>query len=239
MTPRHPIRTLAAKELSILLNAPATYVIFFLFLLITGYLFVAPLFSVGVSTLDSFLRPLPLIFTFTIPALTMRSFSEEYRAGTIEYLSTLPLRDYEIVLGKYVAALGLIGALLAFTLIYPLILLIVGRPDIGQLVGAYASIIGLVVFYAAIGVWASSVTRNQVVAFIIGFFVCFLFFLLGRVAEMVPGVFAAFLRGWAVETHFDALARGVLDTRDLIYWASGATFFLAACLASLNARRWR
>jgi ABC-2 type transport system permease protein len=208
-------------------------------LLFTGYLFASPLFTVGLSTLDSFLRPLPLIFTFTIPALTMRSFAEEYRGGTMEYLSTLPLKDHQIVLGKYLAALGLVGTLLAFTLFYPAVLFVVGRPDLGQIIGAYASILGLVVFYAAIGLWASSLTRNQVVAFIIGFFVCFIFFLMGRIAEVLPGALAAFLRGWAVETHFDALARGVLDTRDLLYWASGAVFFLAACLTSLNARRWR
>ena len=94
-------------------------------------------------------------------------------------------------------------------------------------------------FDVAIGVWASSVTRNQVVAFIIAFFTCFVFFLLGRVAEALPGILAPFVQGWAVETHFESLARGVLDTRDLLYWASGAAFFLAACLASLNARRWR
>ena len=100
----------------------------------------------------------------------------------------------------------------------------------GQMVGSYVSILGLASFFAAIGLWASAFTRNQVVAFIIGFFVCFIFFLLGHVADFLPGVLASFVRGLSIETHFDALARGVLDTRDLLYWASGTVFFLAACL---------
>jgi len=234
-----PILTLARKELTILFNAPATYVIGVVFLLINGWLFASPLFLVNQSSLDTFLRPLPLIFTFLVPALTMRSFSEEFKAGTIEYLATLPLEDHEIVLGKYLAALGLIGALVSFTLVYPLVLLCIGRPDMGQIVGGYVSILGLASFFAAIGLWASALTRNQVVAFIIGFFVCFIFFLLGRIAELLPGALASFVRSLSVEEHFEALARGVLDTRDLLFWASGTVFFLAACLTVVQSKKWR
>jgi len=234
-----PVFMLARKELSMLMNAPATYVISVVFLLVTGWLFVSPLFQLNQSTLDTFFRPLPLIFTFLVPALTMRSFSEEFKSGTIEYLATLPIEDHEIVLGKYLAALGMIGLLTAFTLFYPLALLIVGRPDPGQLIGVYVSILGLAAFFAAIGLWASALTRNQVVAFIIGFFVCFIFFLLGRVADFLPGLLSSFVRGFSVDAHFEALARGVLDTRDLLYWATGSAFFLAACLATVQSRKWR
>ena len=239
MIRRSPVFTLARKELSVLLNAPATYVIFVTFLLVTGYLFAAPLFQMNLSTLDGLVRPLPLLFTFLIPALTMRSFAEEFRAGTIETLSTLPLRDSQLVLAKFLSVLGLIGLLLACTLVYPALLLWIGRPDVGQMVGTYLAILGLVSFFAAIGVWASSMTRNQVVAFILGFFVCFFFFLLSRVADLLPGSLDPLIRVWSIENHFDALARGVLDTRDLLYWASGTVFFLGACLLSLHSRRWR
>jgi len=231
--------TLARKELTILLNAPATYVISVVFMLITGWLFVSPLFQVNQSTLDTFFRPLPLIFTFLVPALTMRSFSEEFKSGTIEYLSTLPLEDHEIVLGKYVAAMGLIGLLVTFTLVYPLVLLLVGRPDPGQLFGVYVSILGLASFFTAIGLCASAVTRNQVVAFILGFFICFTFFLLSRVADFMPGFLAGFVRGLSVDAHFDALARGVLDTRDVLYWVTGTAFFLAAALSVMQSKKWR
>jgi ABC-2 type transport system permease protein len=233
------IGILARKELTMLFNSPATYVIFVIFLIITGWLFAAPLFQNNLSTLDGFVRPLPLIFSFLMPALTMRAFAEEFRTGTIELLATLPIEDHELVLAKYLAAMGLIAALLAFTLVYPIVLLVIGRPDVGQMVGAYLSMLGLASFYSAIGLWASSMTRNQVVAFIIGFFVCFLFFLMNWVASYLPGAAASFMRGFSVEAHFDALARGVLDSRDLLYWISGTVFFLAACLASVHSRRWR
>jgi len=231
--------TLARKELAIMLNTPATYVISVVFMLITGWLFVSPLFQVNQSTLDTFFRPLPLIFTFLVPALTMRSFAEEFKTGTIEYLSTLPLEDHDIVLGKYLAAMGLLGLLIAFTLVFPVVLFFVGRPDPGQLVGVYVSIVGLASFFSAIGLFASVTTRNQVVAFIIGFFICFLFFLLNRVADFMPGLLANFVRGFSVDEHFDALARGVLDTRDLLYWATGTIFFLTACLSVMQSKKWR
>jgi len=236
---KSPILILARKELAILSSAPATYVIAVVFLLINGWLFVSTLFQFNQSALDTFLRPLPLIFTFLVPALTMRAFSEEFKAGTIEYLATLPIEDHEIVIGKYLAALGMIGSLVAFTLFYPLVLFLIGRPDPGQIIGAYASILGLTSFFAAIGLWASALTRNQVVAFIVGFFVCFFFFLLGRMAEFLPGVLASLVRDLSIETHFDALARGVLDTRDLLYWASGTFFFLSACLMMVQSKKWR
>jgi len=170
-----------------LFNSAATYVIYVVFLLIMGWLFVTPLFQMNQSTLDTFLGPLPLILSFVIPALTMRSFSEEFKTGTIEYLSTLPIRDYEVVLAKYLAAMGMLGVLMLFTLVFPVVLLIAGHPDVGRMVGAYVSIIGLGSFFSAIGVWSSSMTRNQVVAFIVGFFVCFIFFLLHRMADFPAG----------------------------------------------------
>ncbi len=231
--------TLARKELSTMMNAPATYVIGVIFLLITGWLFLSPLFMLNQSTLDSFVRPLPLLFTFLVPALTMRAFSEEFKAGTMEYLATLPIEDHEIVLGKYLSVIGLIGFLMAFTLVFPLVLFVIGRPDVGQLIGAYISILGLASFFVAIGIWASAFTQTQVVAFIIGFFVCFIFYLLGRVADFLPGMLANFVRSLSVETHFDALARGVLDTRDLLYWVTGTAFFLLWSLAVVQTRKWR
>ncbi len=231
--------TLARRELAAMMHAPATYVISVVFLLVTGWLFVSPLFVLNQSSLDSFVLPLPLIMTFLVPALTMRAFSEELKSGTLEYLSTLPLEDHQIVMGKYLGAMGLLGLLISFTFVYPIVLFLVGRPDPGQVLGTYCAILGLVSFYASIGLWASSLTRNQVVAFIIGFFVCFVFFLLGRVADFLPGMLAPFIRMISVEGHFESLARGVLDTRDILYWASGTVFFLIWTLSMVQSRKWR
>jgi ABC-2 type transport system permease protein len=124
-----------------------------------------------------------------------------------------------------------------FTLAYPIVLMVIGQPDKGAMIGAYASIIGMSLFYTAIGVWASSLTRNQVVAFIIGFFVCFIFFILDRIAEYAPGVLADIVRALSVAAHYDALARGVLDSRDLLYWISGSLLFLGATLSVIRNRR--
>jgi ABC-2 type transport system permease protein len=236
---RRPVFVLARKELFTLLNSPATYVVCVVFLVTSGWLFAAPLFQFNQSSLDTFLRPLPLLFTFLLPALTMRSFSEEFKAGTIEYLATLPIKDYEIVLGKYLGVLGWLSIVMVFTLAYPLLILLIGRPDIGHLIGSYVAIAGLGAFFAAIGLWASALTRNQVIAFIVSFFVCFTLYLLERVADFMPGVLSEVVRSLGVTTHFEGLSRGVLDSRDLLYWASGSLFFLGACLAVMNSRRWR
>src|SRR6266480_6738115 len=151
MTSRQrPIFVLAKKELFTMFHSPATYVVCVVFLVTSGWLFAVPIFQFNQSSLDTFLRPLPLLFTFLIPALTMRSFSEEFKTGTIEYLTTLPIKDYEIVIGKYLGALGWLGGLLLFTLVYPLILMLIGRPDPGQLVGAYAAALGLGAFFTTL-----------------------------------------------------------------------------------------
>jgi ABC-2 type transport system permease protein len=234
-----PVGVIACRDLTLLFNALSTYVVAVIFLILTGWLFVSPLFQYGQSTLDTFIRPLPLIFTFLIPALTMRSFSEEFREGTIEYLGTLPLEDWQIVLGKFLAALGLIAALLGFTLVYPALLFIIGQPDLGQLLGVYCAILGLSAFFCAISLWASALTRNQVVAFIIGFFVCFVFYLFDRFAQLFPPTLATFVSAFGIDTHFDALTRGVLDLRDILYWCSGVSFFLVACLTAVQTRRMR
>lgn len=236
---QRPIFVLARKELVSALNTPATYVICVLFLVTSGWLFAVPLFQFRQSTLETFLRPLPLLFLFLVPALTMRSFAEEYKAGTIEYLATLPIKDYEIVLGKFLGALAWLLILIAFTLVYPLALIGVGRPDYGHLVASYIAAISLGALFTAIGLWASALTRNQVVAFIVSFFVCFTLYLMDHIARFAPALLSPWIAAFGINTHFESVARGVIDTRDLLYWVSGTVFFLSACLAVLNSRRWR
>jgi ABC-2 type transport system permease protein len=233
------IGILARKELAALFNAPATYVVWVIYLVITGWLFTMPLFNFNQSSLDTFLKPLPLLFTFILPALTMRSFSEEFKTGTIEYLATLPVKDYEIVLGKYLAVLGWLATLLVFTLAYPVVLAIIGRPEPGHVIGSYLAIAGLGSLYAAVGLWASALTRNQVVAMILSFVVCFVLLIIDRVADFAPGFLSGFIRSLGIGPHYELLTRGVIDTRDILYWLSGAGFFLVACLAVMNSRRWR
>src|SRR5258708_35691857 len=109
---RTPIAILAHKELFMLFNSPATYIVCVVFLVTSGWMFAMPLFQINQSSLQTFIAPIPLLFSFLIPAMTMRTFSEEFKSGTIEFLATLPIKDYEIVLGKYLGALGWLAALL-------------------------------------------------------------------------------------------------------------------------------
>lgn len=236
---RNSILTLAKRELAMMVNSLATYVVAVFFLLLIAWLFVSPLFANNISTLDAFFQPVPLLFAFLVPALTMRSFAEEFKGGTIEYLSTLPLEDYEIVLAKYAAFMTLMGVLIGFTLPFAVVLFVIGRPDVGQVVGGYIAVLSLTSFYGAIGLWASALTRNQVVAFIVSFFVSFVFFLFSRLAELLPGMMSNFVQVWSVTEHYGGLIRGVLDARDMVYWVSGTFFFLAACLAVVQSRKWR
>jgi len=235
---KSPLWVLARRDLSVMFSSPGTYIISVVFLMTVGWLFISPFFLVNQSSLETFLAPVPILFTFLIPALTMKLFAEEFKTGTMECLATLPVKDYEIVLGKYLAALGLVATLLVFTLFYPLVLFCVGRPDLGEILGGYGAVVGLAVFFAAIGLWASSLTRNQVIAFILAFFVCFAFFLLNHVADFLPGVLADWVRWCGVDGHFQSLSRGVFDSRDLIYWLSGAVLFLSSCLITVHSRRW-
>jgi ABC-2 type transport system permease protein len=235
----HPSLVIARKELFAIFNSPASYIVAVVFLVTAGWLFSIPLFQINQSSLDTFFGPMPSLFLILLPALTMRSFSEEFKGGTIEYLATLPIKDYEIVLGKYLAAIGWLAVILSFTLVYPIILFVIGRPDPGELLGGYLGLLGIGAFFAAIGLWASALTRNQVIAFIISFFICFTLFLTDRIADFMPLGLAPVVRAIGVNTHFDTMARGVLDTRDILYWLSGSAFFLVACLATLHSRRWR
>jgi len=240
---RCPITTLARKELFTLFNSPATYVVCVVFLVTSGWLFAVPLFQVGQSSLDTFLRPLPLLFALLIPALTMRSFSGEFKDGTIEYLATLPIKDYEIVLGKYLGAMGWLSVIMLFTLAYPVIIQIIGRPDIGQIIGSYAAVFGLSAFFCAIGLWASALTRNQVVAFILSVVICLFLLLAGfnpvtdLLTRWASPALVDTVAAFSVVTHFDGFQRGVIDTRDLAFFLSVIGFALFATGVILRGHR--
>ena len=233
------VRLLALKELREALNSPMPAVFSAAFFLIQGWFFTAPLFVNGQAVMDDFFAPLPLVLGFFLPAFTMRLFAEEYKTGTMESLSALPLRDAEIVLGKYLAALAAWGSLLALSLVYVGMLALLGAPDAGGLAGAYLGAALLGAFYAAAGLFASSLTRSQVVAFLLGFLFCFFFFLVGKAAQFVPGAPGALMSFLGVDAHAASFQRGVVDSRDVVYFLSGSAVFLAGTLASLDSRRWR
>jgi len=232
--------TFAAKELRSFFNSAVAYVILTLFLLIAGWFFATSLFLNGQADLRDILSiVVPLIYLFFIPALTMRLIAEEKKSGTIELLVTLPVRDVEIVLGKFLATVILLATALALTFAYPLTISLLGDPDGGALLGGYCGLLLMGSAYLAIGMFTSGMTQNQIVAFITGFVLIFALFMLDKVIIFFPGAIASILEYASVTYHFQNLARGVIDSRDIIYYVSLITLFLFLAVRSLEARKWR
>ncbi|MBL0058644.1 MAG: ABC transporter permease subunit [Elusimicrobia bacterium] len=230
---------LTQKEWKESFNSPMPYIVLVLYFVIMGWFFTASLFLGGQATLDEFFGPMPLILGIFLPAFTMRLFAEEFKTGTIETLATLPLEDGEIVLGKFGAVLTVWLAMIGLSAVYLALLVFLGPPDLGQMAAGFVGAVLLGAFFGALGLFASSLSRSQVVAFLLGFLFCFAFFLIGRTADYVPGVPGQLLSYLGVDRHFSGFMKGVVDTRDVLYFLSGTVLALTATLASFNSRRWR
>lgn len=235
------------KEINSFFSSPIGYLVIGLFLIGNGlFLWVFQggynIFDSGFANLSPFFRLSPWIFLFLIPALTMRSFSEEIRQGTLELLLTKPISKWELVLGKYLGALLLIVLALLPTLLYVLSINSLGKPegnfDSGAITGSYFGLLFLGGCYAAIGVFVSSLTQNQIVSFILAVFLCFVcFFAFDQLQGIQLFRFGAFgLEDLGINAHYQSISRGVIDTRDLVYFLSFITFFLALTTLSLNQR---
>jgi len=176
---------------------------------------------------------------FFVPAVTMRLLSEEKRSGTIEVLLTLPVKDYEIILGKFLAGLILIVVAVILTLVYSLTLSGLGDLDSGSVAAGYIGLIFLGASYLSIGVFTSSLTQNQIVAFITSFVIIFALFMLDKVLIFMPGFLVSFFEYLSVDYHFSNISRGVIDSRDVIYYLSIISFFLFLAVKALESRKWR
>ncbi len=231
----HETWTLTKRELHAYFDSPAAYVVLSVFLLFTGWFFSNPLFIENVASLRSFFEYARGIFLFLVPAITMSLFAEERRAGTLELLLTMPIRDWQIILGKLLAATLLLSAALALTLVYALTLSILGDLDLGGTVGGYLGLLLYGMSCASIGLLASSLTRNQIVAFILGFAIITVLFMLDKVTLFVPQALAGVLQYLSLDYHYNNLLRGVIDTRDILYYLSITAF--ACVLTAYNLAR--
>jgi gliding motility-associated transport system permease protein len=223
------MRSLAAlyrRELAAYFHTPTAYVLSVVFLLITGYFFATPLFLTGQASIAGFTDLAPMLLAFLVPAITMRHFSEEFKSGTMEVLMTFPVRDWEIVAAKFLAAETLLCAMLACTLVYPISVSFLGSLDWGGVAGAYAGLALTGAVLIAAGMFASSLTRNQIIAFIVGVLLTFTLFALGKVGDLMPLRLSPLTDYLGLDAHLASLSRGVLDTRDLLYYASGTGLFL-------------
>ncbi len=229
------------KELNSFFASPIGYLVIAVFLVINGlYLWVFKgdfnILNAGFADLNSFFFIAPWFFLFLIPAITMRSFSDEFRSGTIEILKTKPLTDWQIVLGKYFGAFILIILALLPTLVYIYSIVKLGAPignlDVGSTIGSYIGLLFLASTYTAIGLFTSTLSSNQIVAFILAIIIAFfLFYGFEALADLnLPEI----IRNFGMNEHFKSISRGVIDTRDIIYFVSITVFFLFLTKLKLN-----
>lgn len=240
------ILTILRKEVAAFFNSLIAYMVISVFLIGVGLFFWVFEYNVlesGYASMDALFEIGPYFFLFLVPSITMRSFSEEVKTGTMEFLITKPLTDWQIILGKYFAAIFLVFFSLLPTIIYFLTIYLLGNPvgniDTGATIGAYIGLFFLGSIFAAIGVLTSSLTDNQIIAFISGVFLCFFFFM---AFEFMAGVKAldginSFLIKLGIQDHYRSISRGVIDTRDFIYFISFVSIALIGTKMSLNAKR--
>ncbi|MBT4482808.1 MAG: ABC transporter permease [Candidatus Latescibacteria bacterium] len=226
------------REISSYFFSPVAYIVISVFLLIVGWFFSSELFLANEASLRSVFSFTPFVFIFFIPAITMRLMSEEQKSGTIELLFTMPISDIDIVLGKYLAGLGLLMAALAFTFPYALTVMFFGEPDMGMLVSGYLGLILMGASYVAIGMFASTVSKNQVVSFIIAFFIIFSLFMLNKFLILIPPRLVPVFQYLSIDYHFENISRGVIDSRDIVYYLSLIVFMLSLAKLSLESRKW-
>ena len=246
------------KELRLYFTSPVAYVVLTTFLLIAGYFFYSifsfyvrssmqmamnPQMGRDLNVADSVLRPLfgnlSVILLLLLPLVSMRLFAEERRSGTIELLLTYPVRDGAVLVGKYLAALTLYGAMIAGTLVYPALLAYFARVEWGPLLAGYLGFLLMGALFLAVGLFASSLTENQIVAALITFAVLLMLWIIGWAADFAPVPFNTILTHLSILEHNDTFAKGVLDTKDILYYVDFTVLALFLTLRSLEARRWK
>lgn len=238
--------TLARREMAATFDSPIAYIAAAVFLVVTGLLFFfghdgsADFFAAREATLRPLFEYAPWVMAVILPAVTMRLVAEEKKSGTLELLVTLPVTDLQIVLGKLLGALGFLVVALAVTLVFPLLVASVGRPDLGAVAGGYLGLLLIGTAFLALGLLTSTWTHNQIVAFIIGALLCVFFWTatdaLIKLAFDKPPMALQLL---SFKTQFDDFTKGVVDFRNVIYFLSVAIVAVAGSTWSLQSRHWK
>ncbi len=200
--------------------SPIAYIVISFFLLVTGWFFFTTFFLYNQASLRNFFSLLPIIFSFVVPAITMRLFSEEFNVGSYETLLTMPVTFLDVVLGKFMASVAFIAAMLVPTLAYPLTVGFLGQLDWGPVVGGYTGAILLGAAFSAIGLLSSSMTRNQIIAFITGMAICFCLVMIDKMLFFLPRFSLVFFQYLGADHHFQNISKGIIDSRDILYFLS-------------------
>ncbi len=208
------------KEFKDYFVSPIAYIVISIFLLVTGWFFFSTFFLYNQASLRNFFDLLPLTFSFVIPAITMRLFSEELNIGSYEILLTMPVTFLDVIIGKLLAAIAMVGALLLPTLSYAITIAFLGKLDWGPVIGGYLGALLLGAAYCAIGLFASSLTRNQIIAFIIGMAICFTLTLIDKMLFFFPQILLGVIGYLGADNHFQNISKGIVDSRDILYFLS-------------------
>lgn len=237
------MKSIVLREIKSFFGSPVGYLVIAIFLILNGlFLWVFEgdynILNTGFADLTPFFTLAPWILIFLIPAVTMRSFSDEKKQGTLELLLTKPLSIWQIVNGKFLGALLLIVMAIIPTFIYVEVISSLGMPegniDMGSTIGSYFGLLFLIAAYSAIGIFTSTLSDNQIVAFIVAVFLCFVFFFgFEGLASVLPSV-SSVIASLGMQDHFKSISRGVLDTRDIIYFVSITVAFLSFTVYNLK-----
>lgn len=237
--------SIAKREFFAYFNSPIAYIVLTVFLLAVGILFfiMSGFFIVNEATMrgffNAFHHPMFPVFPLFAAAVTMRLIAEEKRQGTFEILVTLPVRDVEIVLGKYLAAFLFLAAVLVLTLGYPVTVSLAADMDWGPILGGYVGLLLLGASYLAIGMLASTLTEHQIIAFFTAIVISFFFYYVSYSTAFLPAGIASFVQYVSFTYHFNNLSRGVVDSRDVLFFLSIIVAALAGATLALKARKWR
>jgi ABC-2 type transport system permease protein len=229
------------KELMSYFNSPIAYIFIGVFLVVGNWLFFNTFFLIGQASVRNYFSLLPWIFLFLSPALTMRLWAEEKKSGTIEFLLTLPITDWQVILAKFSSALAFLFFSLMLSITLPISVAWLGNLDLGPVIGSYLGAILLGGSYLALGLFISSLTKNQIIAFVLGLVACFAVFIVGAdfVLISAPQFFVPAMKFLGLGNHFNNIARGVIDTKDIIYYFSFIFLFLWLNVRVIEKRSWK
>ena len=229
----------AARELRSYFLSPLAYVVIALFLALSGYLFALILANGREASLRGLVQNVSVLYLFIVPAISMRLLAEEQRTGTIELLLTNPVQEWEIVTGKFLASVMLVLVMLGLTLLFPLFLFIYGNPDRGPIITGYLGIFLQSAAFLAVGLWASSLTQNQIVAAIVAFALLLILWLSDNLGQFLGGTIGSIVSYTSVINHFQSFPQGVVQSNDVIYYLSLVLAGIVLSTLSLQSRRYR
>jgi len=232
--------TVARKEFRTYFESPIAYIFITAFLLLVNFLYLWTFFVAGQADMRPFFGFMPFVFLFLVPSITMRLWAEERKMGTLEVLLTLPVQEKEVVLGKFIASFLFLLVMIALTFNIPLLVGLLGDPDWGMIICGYLGCLLMGASYLAIGLFASGLSDNQIIAFILAIAICTAMLIVGEwfFLILVPDLFVPLFNYLGLGTHFESMGRGVIDTRDLLYYLSVIGIFLYLNVNAVENRTW-